>query len=56
MLSNRQLKILYVPCRVCVDNLGYVEDAPKFASERGLKRHLKDVHNVMENKRVRFTL
>jgi len=56
MLTERVLKIIYTRCKVCVDQLGYVEDAPKFASDRGLKRHLKDVHGVEENKRARFEL
>ena len=34
----------WLVCKRCLDELGYVEDAPKFASERGLKRHLKEQH------------
>lgn len=56
MLSDKIIKKLYVPCAVCVHNLGYVDDAPKFASERGLKRHLKEAHNVEYNRRERFAL
>jgi len=43
-------------CAHCVDLLGYKEDAPRFATERGLKRHLKLVHGVVENKLPRFSL
>jgi hypothetical protein len=56
MLSEKTVKKLYVPCAICVHNLGYVDDAPKFASDRGLRRHLKNEHNVEVNKRERFAL
>jgi len=56
MLNERQLKIIYIPCRRCVEELGYPDDAPKFASDRGLARHLREVHNAVSNDRERFTL
>lgn len=56
MLTDKAMKAIYKHCAICVDNLGYVDDAPKFAGERGLKRHLRDVHNVVENRKPRFTL
>lgn len=39
----------WIICKPCADELGYEEDAPKFATERGLERHLILVHNGRKN-------
>ena len=46
----------WLRCRICADALGYEDDVPRFATDRGLKRHLKSEHNVVENRRPRFCL
>jgi len=55
-LNEKALKAIYTPCKRCADALGYDDDAPKFASDKGLKRHLREVHNATSNERERFTL
>lgn len=54
---QRKFERFYIVCKRCVAALGYEEDAPKFATERGIKRHLRDQHNGAEhNERERFRL
>lgn len=53
----RVARRFWLVCKRCADELGYEEDAPKWATEGGLKRHLKLVHNgATSNDRERFTL
>ena len=57
MLTDRQKRAVWTPCKRCVEVVGYVEDAPKFASDRGLNKHLREEHNgAVSNDRERFTL
>jgi len=57
VLTDRQKRAVWTPCKRCVEVVGYVEDAPKFASDRGLNKHLREEHNgAVSNDRERFTL